>query len=139
MQGILLVGRDPQGLIDSTTVQINVIDPPPNLPPVVRITSPENDANISSISELLTFSGTATDPEGETDLNYLWVLSYENGETSETGIIIGFTASFDGRLSDFIPFGDIEGRWDIRIRLYVGDPGGQSGSDFVTLSFVIIN
>lgn len=135
---LTLTGTDPQGQSGSASVNFSVIDPPPNLPPVVQITSPENDANISSISELLTFSSTATDPEGEDSLVYEWTVSYVNGGLSGTETI-GNTASFTGRLSDTIPFGDNEGLWTIEIRLNVSDPDGNIGTDFVTLSFVIIN
>jgi len=135
---LTLTGTDPQGQSGSASVNFSVIDPPPNLPPVVQVTSPENNVNLGSTSELLTFAGTATDPEGETDLNYEWTVSYVNSAISGTETI-GNTMSFDGRLTDTIPFGDIEGRWDIEIRLNVSDPEGNIGTDFVTLDFVIIN
>ena len=135
---LTVTGTDPQGQSVSASVNISVIDPPPNLPPVVQVTSPENDANVNSISELLTFSSTATDPEGEDNLLYEWTASYVNGGLSGT-VTIGDTASFNSRLSDTIPFGNNEGLWTIKIRLNVSDPDGNIGTDFVTLSFVIIN
>ena len=135
---LTVTGTDPQGQSGSASVNISVIDPPPNLPPLVHITSPENDANVNSTSELLTFASTVTDPEGENNLDYEWTVSYVNGAISGTEII-GNTVSFNGRLSDTIPFGNSEGLWIIEIRLNVSDSDGNIGTDFVTLDFVIIN
>lgn len=134
---LTLTGTDPQGQSATETVNINVIDPPLNLPPVVRITSPGGNSNIG-FDELITFAGTATDPEGEDNLTYEWQVSYASGSASGTETIAN-TPSLTGRISDSVPYDGSESRWTVEIRLNVSDSGGNIGTDFVTFEYVFIN
>ncbi len=130
---IVLTGTDSQGATGTAKVTVNVVDPPVNLPPVVKITSPASGANIS-INDALNLSGTATDPEGDTPLSFEWTASLNSG----IPIVLGSTASLTWTPSDSFDFSQ-EGSYTLQLRLNVKDIKGNTGSDFKVFVFSIIN
>ena len=90
---------------------------PPNEPPTVTITSPEDGAIFASGAEI-DFVGTATDPE-DMDItdDLVWTLSSSN-------VQIGTGGSFSTDLSDGVH----------TIIASVTDSGGESGSDSITIT-----
>src|SRR5690606_23948549 len=60
---LTLTGTDSLGASGSASVTVTVVDPPPNLPPNVQVTSPANGAT-PPIDQAITLSATASDPEG---------------------------------------------------------------------------
>lgn len=104
---LTLTGTDPQGATGTATVSVNVVDPPANLPPVVRITSPQHDGH----DDMLALSGTATDPEGDLPLSFKSSVSVN----SSSLIVIGTTPSMSWKPSDTIDFGS-EGHYLVVLR-----------------------
>lgn len=129
---LTLTGTDPQGATGTATVSMSVIDPPPNLPPAVRITSPAADAPIF-VNETMTLSGTATDPENQTPLTYQWTVKLNDGSPIE----VGTDPSVQWKPSDTYDFSG-EGSYRLEIRLNVTDPQGNTGTDFLVFNFSII-
>jgi serine protease len=129
---LTLTGTDPQGATGTATVSINVSDPPPNLPPAVRITSPADNASIN-VNETMTLSGTATDPENQTPLTYQWTVKLNDGSPIE----VGTDPSVQWKPSDTYDFSG-EGTYRLEIRLNVTDPQGNTGTDFLVFNFSII-
>lgn len=129
---LTLTATDTQGATDAASVGITVVDPPPNLPPFVRITSPEDRANVPT-DEPITLAGTATDPEGETDLSYQWTVQLFD----QAPIVVGNAPSVEWTPSDTFSFNS-EGTYTVRVRLNVTDPQGNTGTDFITLEWIII-
>lgn len=127
---ITLKGTDSNGAYDTASVQINVANPPVNGPPVVTILNPLNN-NAFDADEWVTLKGTANDPDNENPLTYVWKL--KDGST--------WTTLFTGTMNDQatvikswkpqnnVPF-NCGGR-TVRLYLYVTDPDGQTGSDYV--------
>lgn len=132
-RNLTLTGVDPQGAAATDTAVVTVVDPPPDLPPSVLITSPENFQSVQT-DEQITLSGVVTDPEGATPLTLVWTVSTNGGPAQQvgTGNNVLWTPS------DTIDFSG-EDRYDVTIRLTAQDPGGNSGNDFVQLRFIIIN
>ena len=130
---LTLTGIDPQNASATDTAVVTVLDPPPDLPPSVRITSPENFQNVQT-DEQITLAGDVTDPEGATPLTLTWTVAVNGGPPEQvgTGNNVLWTPN------DTIDFSG-EGRYDVTIRLTAQDPGGNSGNDFVQLRFIIIN
>lgn len=128
---LTLVGTDPQGLTDTATVEINVIDLPDNLPPIVRVTSPENGDE--TVLEAITLAGTATDPENDAPLSFEWTASLDGGAP----LAVGNAASVTWTPSDTFDFG--QGSLRLVIRLSVTDSEGNTGSDFVVIDTEIID
>ena len=130
---LLLSGTDPQGASDSDLVSVTVLDPPPDLPPSVLITSPTNFQSVQTDEEI-TLSGDVSDPEGATPLTLVWTVSVNGGVAEQvgTGNNVLWTAA------DTIDFGS-EGSYDVTVRLTAQDPGGNTANDFVLLKFIIIN
>ncbi|CAN5642642.1 hypothetical protein BH23DEI1_BH23DEI1_17500 [soil metagenome] len=130
---LALTGADPQDASDSDFVVVTVVDPPPDLPPDVLITSPENFQSVQT-DEQITLSGDVSDPEGATPLSLVWTVSVNGGAPVQvgTGNNVLWTPS------DTIDFSG-EDRYDVTIRLTAQDPGGNSANDFVQLRFIIIN
>jgi hypothetical protein len=129
---ITLTATDALGASDAKTVSITVVDPPPNLPPNVRVTSPEDRAPVGT-TDLLTLEGTATDPEGSSPLSFEWTVQLFD----EAPIVVGNALSVQWRPSDTYTFNG-EGTYVIKVRLNVTDPEGNTGTDFITLEFVIL-
>lgn len=130
---LTLTGVDPQGASATDTAVVTVLDPPPDLPPSVLITSPTNFQSVQT-DEQITLSGAVSDPEGATPLTLVWTVSVNGG----TPVQVGTGNNVLWRPSDTIDFSG-EDRYDVTIRLTAQDPGGNSGNDFVQLRFIIIN
>ena len=130
---LLLSGTDPQGASDSELVTITVLDPPPDLPPSVLITSPTNFQSVQT-GEEITLSGDVSDPEGATPLTLVWTVSVNGGAAEQvgTGNNVLWTPA------DTIDFSD-EGIYDVTVRLTAQDAAGNTANDFVALRFIIIN
>ncbi len=129
---LTLTGTDGIGASGSASVSITVVDPPPNLPPTVQVTSPAN-GTAPPIDEPLTLSGTAVDPEDQGPLTYQWTVKLG----VQAPIVVGNTATVQWTPHATYPF-DQEGTWSVEVRLTVTDAAGNVGSDFVTLVWVLI-
>ncbi len=114
-------------------MNLTIIDPPVNLPPFVRVISPEDLAPVNRGDEL-SLVGEAEDPEGSSPLEYTWTVRLEN----DSPIVVGTEPSVSWTPSDTFDFSS-EGTYNIEVRLSVKDPQGGSGTDFVRLRFIIIN
>lgn len=130
---LTLTGTDPQGTSGSAMVSLSVSDPPVNLPPFVRVTSPEDLAPVNTNDEL-SLVGEAEDPEGSSDLTYAWTVRLENGSPTT----VGTESSVSWTPSDTFDFSS-DGIYNVEVRLSVTDPQGASGTDFVRLRFTVIN
>lgn len=108
---LTLTGVDPQGASATDTAVVTVLDPPPDLPPSVLITSPTNFQSLRT-DEQITLSGDVTDPEGATPLTLVWTVSV-NGGTPEQ---VGTGDNVPWTPHDTIDFGG-EDRYDVTIRL----------------------
>ena len=86
---------------------------------------------------VVTLDGTATDPEGETDLDLAWFVRWPYDE--ETGEYINEEMIGVGRPVEWSPSETMEiscgTGFDMRIELRATDPGGSVGSDFVVATF----
>ncbi|HET9026943.1 MAG TPA: S8 family serine peptidase [Trueperaceae bacterium] len=129
---LTLTGTDGMGASGSASVSITVVDPPPNLPPTVQVTSPANGTS-PPIDEPLTLSGTAVDPEDQGPLTYQWTVKLG----VQAPIVVGNSATVQWTPHATYPF-DQEGTWSVEVRLTVTDAAGNVGSDFVTLVWVLI-
>ena len=130
---LTLTGTDPQGAEDVETVTVLVVDAPPDLPPSVLITSPQNLQSVQT-DEQITLSGNVSDPEGATPITLVWTVSVNGGPPIQVGTGNNVLWTPD----DSIDFSG-EDRYDVTIRLTAQDPGGNSGNDFVQLRFLIID
>lgn len=130
---IVLTGTDSQGAVGGTKLNLTVIDPPENLPPVVRITSPTSGSSLN-LNALLSLIGTATDPEGNNPLSFEWTAQL-NGATP---IVLDNASSTTWTPSDSFDFSD-EGRYELKLSLNATDSLGNTGSDFVVFVVNIIN
>lgn len=128
---VSLTATDPQGLSTTETVTVSVVEPPNNLPPAVSVTSPQNGIDIGFF-EVLTFNGTAVDPEGNTPLSYEWIVNFGEGD-----VVVGTTQSMTWMAEDTIEF-ECDKTWDIRITLRVTDSLGRPGIDFVDVRAIVI-
>lgn len=132
---VSLTGTDPQGATGSDAVVIDVVDPPPNLPPFVRISSPENGAEIPLAGDLA-LVGTATDAEDDTPLVFEWTASL-NGNPA---VAVGTGSSVTWTPSETFDFGELgEGFITLQVGLEVTDDEGNTGSDFVVMTTTIVN
>lgn len=129
---LTLTGTDSLGASGSASVTVTVVDPPPNLPPNVQVTSPANGAT-PPIDQAITLSATASDPEGNTPLTYQWTVKL--GLNSE--IVVGNTASLQWTPISTYPFNQA-GDWTIVVRVRVTDSEGNVGTDSVTLPYYFI-
>ncbi len=129
---LTLTAKDALGASDSRSIKLNVIDPPLNLPPNVHVTSPVDHASVRT-DESLTLNATAIDPEGATPLAYEWTVQLFDNPP----ITVGTDLSVQWKPSDTFSFNG-EGTYVIKVRLNVTDPEGHTGTDFITLEFLII-
>lgn len=132
---LTLTGTDPQGVMGSATVTVEVLEPPTNLPPAVLVTSPASGIFVGPDNPL-SLTGVAVDPEGASPLTYRWTVTYPFDPASGTGpttVEIGSEPSVDWIPSDTIPVPDCEIDMRVRLRLEATDPGGATGSDFVVV------
>ncbi len=76
--------KDSKGLADPTpdTVQITVM-PPGNLPPNGTITSPGGN-QVINVGQSINFTGSGSDPDGDTPLTYLWNFGSGSGIGNST-------------------------------------------------------
>ncbi|MFW6201862.1 MAG: S8 family serine peptidase [Gemmatimonadota bacterium] len=133
-RALVLTATDSHGESAADTVEITVVDPPEDLPPSVQVLSPENGIAVGPDTEL-SLEGEASDPEGETDLDYEWAVVYPYDEETGTGEnteVIGTGTQMTWRPSDTIEF-DCDSSMDVRIELRATDPGGNTGIDFVVI------
>lgn len=129
---LTLTGTDSLAASDSASVDVTVVDPPPNLPPTVQITSPQ-DGTSPPVDQPITLSGTAVDPEGDSPLTYEWTVKLGN----QAPIVVGNSASVQWTPMSTYPFNQ-EGTWTVEVRLNVTDPDANVGTDYVTLEWVLI-
>lgn len=139
---ITLTGLDSAMGKGSATVQIVVVAPPEDLPPVVRILEPGILDTLAN--QPITLTGSAIDPEGSTDLTYSWSLTWPYDRATGTGgniSGIGTGAEFVWEPRDTIPgFG---GSDDLSLllllELRVTDPAGNTAVAAVELQVLQIN
>lgn len=131
---LTLNGIDSQGAASSATVNVSVVDPPANLPPVVNLTKPLNGINIGP-DTVIQLAGSATDPEGGA-VTLSWDVT--TGYNPQTGS--GFqtypvtpAAGGDWKPSDSIPYTSCEVSDTLRLRLKAKDPQGNEGFDFIVI------
>lgn len=134
---LTLTGTDSHGGTGELSVTVNVVNPPANLPPVVRVTSPPNLVHIGPDTEL-TLTGTATDPEGLAVTTYAWDVSTNyNPYTGVGDPPVPAVPDGNNRWSpsDSIDYsgGTCEVDDTLRLRLLATDAGGAVGSDFVVV------
>ncbi|MBI5488640.1 MAG: S8 family serine peptidase [Deltaproteobacteria bacterium] len=129
---LTLTGTDPQGASATANVGISVVEPPPDLPPVVQVTSPA-DHSSPTYNEPVTLTGTAVDPEGAAPLTYEWTVKLGTLDP----IVVGHDLSVSWTPSDTYSFSS-EGLYSVEVRLTATDPTGNVGSDFVVLEWLVI-
>jgi serine protease len=129
---LTLTATDGLGASDAASVTITVVDPPPDLPPDVQVTSPAN-MTAPPLDQPVTLAGTASDPEGQGPLAYTWTVQLG----SNAAIVVGNAATVQWTPNQTFAFNQ-EGTYTVEVRLSVADPGGNVGSDFVVLQWVLI-
>jgi hypothetical protein len=136
---LTLTGTDSHGASASASVNISVVDPPANLPPVVDITSPQNGITIGP-DQVVKLSGSATDPEGEA-VTLAWdVTTGYDPNTGQGANTYPVTPASNGdwRPIDSIPYSTCEVNDTLRLRLKAKDPQNNEGSDFIVLQVLRI-
>ncbi len=134
---LTLTGTDSHGGSASVSVNITVIDPPSNLPPVVNISKPLNGIAIGP-DQVIQLAGTAADPEGGA-VTLAWdVLTGYNPSTGTGSNLYPVTpdASGNWKPSDSIPYnvgGGCEVSDTLRLRLKARDPQNNEGFDFIVI------
>lgn len=130
-----LTGQDPQGSSDTKTVELTVVEPPPNLPPVVRVDPPDTvpGQDFYPFFTPIALSGTGTDPEGDTSLTYTWTVT----ESTIGTVVIGNGPTIQWTPEDTIPNRCGEDL-QANISLTVEDSDGNAGSDFVVLHWFFV-
>ncbi len=129
---ITLTGTDSHGATGTDTVSITVVEPPPNLPPNVQISSPTHGSS-PPIDLPLSLTGAAIDPEGDTPLTYQWTVKLG----TLAPIVVGSAASVQWTPRDTYAFNQA-GTWTVEVRLNVTDSLGNVGTDAVTLEWLLI-
>lgn len=136
---LTLTGTDSHGGSGSASVNISVVDPPANLPPVVNITSPQNGITIGP-DQVVKLFGNATDPEGGA-VALVWDVTtgYDpNTGQGATTYPVTPAANGDWKPTDSIPYNSCEVSDTLRLRLKAKDPQNNEGSDFIVLKVVRI-
>lgn len=125
---------DEHGAEGADTVTFAVVEPPAQGPPLVTITSPANGGFLDSGAEYQ-LTGTATDPDGATPLDYSWIVVDHFGVAhliatgSHDPQLRGSTMTAEWTPEDQVPFSC--GGGDVELRLEVTDADGQTGVDDV--------
>ncbi|MFW6078355.1 MAG: hypothetical protein ACODAE_01960, partial [Gemmatimonadota bacterium] len=131
---LTLAAFDSDGGRAEVEVDVEAVDPPDNLPPLVTVTSPDDVTNASPDSEI-TLDGYATDPEGASDLEYawfaLWPYDIDTGDYTHEELI-GVGRPIEWSPSETTDFTCGPGA-DFRVELRATDPGGAVGSDYVVV------
>jgi hypothetical protein len=136
---LTLTGNDSHGSSASVTVNINVIDPPANLPPVVNLTSPQNGITIGP-DTVIKLIGTATDPEGGA-VTLSWDVTTGYNPATGTGfqtLPVTPAANGDWKYTNSVTLNGCEVNDTIRLRLKAKDPQGNEGFDFVVIKVIRI-
>jgi hypothetical protein len=120
---LTLTGTDPQGLSDSVSVGIVVLDPRPNPAPLAKILSPDNGESIGPGTRI-TLDGEATDPEGEAIAGYDWYFN---------GTYLGSGAQLDWAPEDSFSFPRCEVSFRGNLTLRAEDGSGNYGYDTIEL------
>lgn len=136
---LTLTGTDSHGGSGSASVNITVIDPPANLPPVVNLTSPKNGITIGP-DTVVKLAGTATDPEGGA-VTLSWDVTTGYNPATGTGfqtLPVNPAANGDWKPSDSINYSSCEVSDTLRLRLKAKDPQGNEGFDFIVIQVIRI-
>ena len=135
---LTLTGTDAFGATGTTTVNITVLPPPANLPPVVNVTSPQNNIYVGPTS-VVTLTGTATDPEGgAVTLQWDVTRNYNpSNPNAGTPIPIALPANNTWKPTDSFPVG-CETSELIRLRLRAKDAQNNENFDFIVLRLSFI-
>lgn len=131
---LTLTGTDSHGGSTSVTVNITVVDPPSNLPPVVNLTSPQNGISIGP-DTVVKLAGTATDPEGGA-VTLSWDVTTGYNPATGTGfqtLPVNPAPNGDWKPSDSINYTSCEVSDTLRLRLKARDPQNNEGFDFIVI------
>ncbi len=132
---LTLTGTDGRGATGTDTVSVNVVEPPPNLPPNVQITSPSDHPEPAPpIDQPLTLSATVSDPENDLPLTYQWTVKLG----SDTAFPVGTNDPTVMWTPNSTYAFNQEGTWSVEVRLTVTDSEGNVGSDAVTVVWLLI-
>jgi hypothetical protein len=138
---LTLIGTDSHGGNAKSTVNVDVVDPPANLPPVVNLTKPLGNINIGP-DTVIQLAGNATDPEGSA-VTLEWDVT--TGYNPQTGT--GFKTypvtpapNGDWKPSDSLTYNgcESEGTGTLRLRLRAKDSQGNEGFDAIVFYVVIL-
>jgi hypothetical protein len=136
---LTLKATDAFGATGTATANITVLPAPANLPPVVNLTSPQNNINIGPDS-VIQLAGTATDPEGGV-VTLSWDVTggYNPAAgTGETPKVITLPANGNWKPTDSFTYTSCEVSDTLRLRLKARDPQNVEGSDFVVIRVIRI-
>ncbi len=136
---LTLTGTDGFKATNTASVNVTVLPPPTNYPPVVNITKPTNNLLIGP-DGVLQLAGTATDPEGgATTLEWDVTNNYDpttgTGATTKT-ITLG--AGGNWKPSDSFMYNGCPVIDTLRLRLRAKDPQNVEGSDFIVVRVITV-
>ena len=135
---LTLTGTDSQGASAKASVKVSVVNPPPDLPPTVRITAPANNASVGP-SQDLTLSATASDPEGKA-VTVTWTVSSSGSKNGPwvSPKTIGTGTTRTWKPDSSYPRSGCETYYWARLQATGTDPAGGSGQDFVVVNVTVI-
>jgi subtilisin family serine protease len=128
---LILTATDPEGAIGTSSVKINVVDPPANLPPVVRIIQPVSGDHFADSGTSISLLGSAADPEGQTVV-VKWSVTWDAGTGPKT-VTIATTTSGSWRPADSQTICTYQ-RFPLILRLLGTDPGGSTAFDEIKIT-----
>lgn len=136
---LTLIGTDSHGASGSASLNISVVDPPANLPPVVNITSPQNGITIDP-DQVVKLLGSASDPEGGAATLAWDVTTGYNPNTGQGANTYPVSPAPSGnwKPTDSIPYTACEVDDTLRLRLKAKDPQNNEGFDFIVIRVVRI-
>jgi hypothetical protein len=141
---LTLTGADSHGGLASASVDVTVVPPPSNQPPVVNVTSPADGITVGPHT-VLVLTGTAADPESEGVQSVVWdVLNDYDPFTGTGGSTFPVTLSGGNqwRPQDSIDYtpgpGGCEVNDTLRLRMRATDVDGVTGFDFVVLRVIVV-
>lgn len=139
---VTLTGQDPLLAEGTATIDIHVIAPPDDLPPVVQILEPGPLDGVAD--QPTTLSGSAIDPEGDDNLTYQWVLRWpydRNTDSAENEAVIGTEPTVIWEPRDQIDGlgGSSELSMRLLVELRVSDSTGNTGVAAVEMTLTQIN